>query len=39
MTKNPLLNFEALPYFSSIQAEHVLPALKTVLSESRVAVR
>ena len=38
MTKNPLLNFEALPYFSSIQAEHVLPALKTVLSESRVAV-
>jgi len=38
MTQNPLLNFKALPYFSSIQAEHVLPALETVLNESRAEV-
>lgn len=38
MTQNPLLNFEALPYFSAIQAEHVLPALKTVLDKNRTEV-
>jgi len=32
---NPLLHFSGLPKFSEIKAEHVLPALKEVLSEAR----
>lgn len=36
---NPLLNFDQLPYFKSIQAEHVIPALETVLEESRTDVK
>ena len=32
---NPLLNFNDLPKFKSIKAEHVLPALNDILSECR----
>ena len=28
---NPLLNFDQLPLFQSIQAEHVIPALDVIL--------
>lgn len=38
MTQNPLLNFKALPNFSIIKPEHALPALKTVLKESRIEI-
>jgi len=38
MTQNPLLDFSDLPPFSAIEAEHVLPALETVLSECRAQV-
>ncbi len=36
---NPLLNFDQLPFFQSIKAEHVLPALETVLKESRAHIK
>lgn len=36
---NPLLNFDQLPLFQSIQAQHVMPALETVLSENRAAIK
>ena len=36
---NPLLNFDRLPLFESIKAEHVLPALDKVLTESRTALK
>jgi len=36
---NPLLNFDQLPYFKSIKAKHVIPALKTVLAESRSSIK
>jgi oligopeptidase A len=32
---NPLLNFEALPQFSSIKPEHVEPAIDQLLAENR----
>ncbi|MCL4133098.1 UNVERIFIED_CONTAM: hypothetical protein GTU68_043189 [Idotea baltica] len=32
---NPLLNFDGLPSFSSIKAEHVIPALNDVLADCR----
>ncbi|MCD6055374.1 MAG: prlC [Gammaproteobacteria bacterium] len=32
---NPLLSFYTLPPFSDIKAEHVLPAVETVLAENR----
>lgn len=32
---NPLLNFDSLPKFTSIEAKHVLPALNDVLTECR----
>ena len=38
MTQNPLLNFNNLPYFASISAEHVIPALETVLDNARADV-
>lgn len=36
---NPLLNFDQLPHFESITAEHVLPALEAVLAESRANIK
>ena len=35
MSDNPLLNYDGLPRFSTIQPEHVLPALSVILDESR----
>ena len=32
---NPLLNFKQAPQFETIEAKHVIPALETVLQESR----
>ncbi len=32
---NPLLNFDSLPKFASIKAEHVIPALEEVLQKCR----
>lgn len=32
---NPLLNFDQLPFFTRISAEHVVPALQQVLDEAR----
>ena len=32
---NPLLDIPYLPAFSTIQAEHVIPALETVLQDNR----
>jgi len=39
MPNNPLLNFDSLPHFTMIKAEHVLPALETVLDESRQRIK
>lgn len=38
MTHNPLLDFSALPRFDEITAEHVAPAIETLLDEARAAV-
>ena len=38
MIENPLLNFSDLPQFSAIKVEHVLPALETVLTQSRAEI-
>lgn len=35
MTQNPLLNFDTLPHFSKINAEHVMPALEKVIEDNR----
>lgn len=35
---NPLLVIEALPKFSQIEPKHVLPAIETVLAESKAAI-
>ena len=32
---NPLLNFKQTPHFETIEAKHVIPALETILQESR----
>lgn len=32
---NPLLNFKQTPHFETIEAKHVVPALETILQESR----
>lgn len=32
---NPLLNFDSLPKFTSIEAKHVIPAVEQILAESR----
>lgn len=39
MTENPLLNFEQLPFFNAIKAEHVLPALESVLADCRTQIK
>ena len=39
MSDNPLLNFKSLPFFNTIEAKHVLPALEKVLDESRQSIR
>ncbi len=36
---NPLLNKQHLPSFSDIRAEHVLPALNTVLNDAKEAIQ
>ena len=38
MTHNPLLNFNDLPSFTSINAEHVIPALETMLDKARAEI-
>ncbi|MES3006573.1 MAG: M3 family metallopeptidase [Pseudomonadota bacterium] len=35
MTDNPLLNFNELPHFSAVGAEHIEPAVSTVLAENK----
>ncbi|MFT5573092.1 MAG: oligopeptidase A, partial [Cryomorphaceae bacterium] len=35
---NPLLNFDQLPFFKSIEAAHVLPALESILDECRASI-
>jgi oligopeptidase A len=37
-SNNPLLQFERLPDFPSIRAEHIKPAVQTVLEQSRAAL-
>ena len=37
--RNPLLNFDQLPFFESIKAEHVVSAVETVLTESRTKLK
>ncbi|MDO8271742.1 MAG: M3 family metallopeptidase [Gammaproteobacteria bacterium] len=39
MTSNPLLNFEELPRFSTIGAEHIEPAVSAVLADNRSRLR
>ncbi len=34
---NPLLEYQSLPDFKSIKTEHILPAIKTIIAESRKA--
>ncbi|AQU84558.1 MULTISPECIES: oligopeptidase A [unclassified Halomonas] len=38
MSRNPLLESHVLPPFAEIRAEHVVPAVETLLSESREAI-
>ncbi|MDP3536841.1 MAG: oligopeptidase A [Halomonas sp.] len=38
MSRNPLLESHELPPFAEIRAEHVVPAVETLLSESREAI-
>ncbi|WNL42220.1 oligopeptidase A [Halomonas sp. PAMB 3264] len=38
MSQNPLLETQTLPPFADIRAEHVLPAIDTLLDESRAAI-
>lgn len=38
MSRNPLLESHELPPFAEIRAEHVVPAIETLLSESREAI-
>ena len=38
MSTNPLLETHELPPFAEIRAEHVEPAVETLLSESREAI-
>jgi oligopeptidase A len=38
MTKNPLLQFDALPDFGAIQPEHVTPAIEHLLREAQAAL-
>ena len=35
---NPLINYDELPYYSSIKAKHAIPALKQILKENRDAI-
>jgi oligopeptidase A len=35
---NPLLNFDQLPFFKSIEAAHVLPALESILDDCRTSI-
>ena len=35
---NPLLDFSGLPRFDAIRAEHVTPAMDTLLAKARAAV-
>ena len=35
---NPLLDFSGLPHFAAIRAEHVAPAIDTLLAEGRAAI-
>ena len=37
MPDNPLLDFAGLPRFGEIRAEHVLPAVDTLIAEARAA--
>ncbi len=39
MSENPLLTMEGLPPFSKIKPEHIEPAIKTILEDSRQRVR
>ena len=36
---NPLLEHDGLPRFSAIKAEHIEPAIETILSSNRQALR
>ncbi|HQZ44524.1 MAG TPA: M3 family metallopeptidase [Usitatibacteraceae bacterium] len=36
--ENPLLDFSALPRFSAIRPEHVLPAIETLIAQGRAAI-
>lgn len=36
--QNPLLNFDQLPKFNSIQVEHIIPALEQVLEDCRAEI-
>lgn len=38
ITRNPLLQFERLPDFPALRAEHIRPAVEHVLSENRAAL-
>jgi Zn-dependent oligopeptidase len=38
MPDNPLLDFAGLPRFGEIRAEHILPAVDTLIAEARAAV-
>ncbi len=39
MNANPLLDFPGLPRFDEIRAEHVTPAIETLLAEAEIAVK
>ena len=36
--QNPLLDFSALPRFSSIRAEHVAPAIESLMAEGNATI-
>ncbi|MDH5693835.1 MAG: hypothetical protein OEZ47_12100, partial [Gammaproteobacteria bacterium] len=39
MNNNPLLEYKGLPPFSRISAEHAVPAVEKILSESRAQIK
>ena len=36
--ENPLTDFSSLPRFGEIRAEHVLPAIESLVAEARAAI-